>query len=109
MIKYFTRVPLDLRPVVYCTALKNGKEKEWSFLWKRYVTSNVGSEKTMIITALSCTREQCLLLRYLDWSLNSTLVRKQDTVFVFSGIARAEVGFHLAKQFFHDKIDAIHD
>lgn len=95
--------------MIYCTALKNGKEKEWNFLWDRYLASNVGSEKIMIITALSCTREQILLSTYLDHLLNSSLVREQDAVFVFSGVAQTEVGFHLAKQFFYDKIDVIHD
>ena len=95
--------------MVYCTALKNAKETEWDFLWERYVASNVGSEKTMIMSALACTREEWLLKRYLDWSLNSTLVRKQDNIFVFIGVAQAEIGFHLAKQFFYDNIDTIYD
>lgn len=100
---------MDLRSVVYCTAIKNGKEAEWSFLWHAYLSSNVGSEKTMIITALSCSREQWLLSRYLDWSLNATSgVRKQDATFVFGGVARAEIGFPLAKQFFYEKTDEIY-
>jgi aminopeptidase N len=86
-----------------------GKEAEWSFLWKRYVNSNVGAEKSMIISALSCSREQWLLARYLDWSLNSTLVRKQDVTIVFSGVVGEEIGYHLAKNFFFDKIDDIHE
>lgn len=101
-------VPLNLRPVVYCTAIRKGKDKEWAFLWKRYVASNVGAEKSMIILSLSCSKEQWLLSRYLDWSLNSTLVRRQDATIVFSGVAREEVGFHLAKNFFFEKIDDIH-
>jgi aminopeptidase N len=77
-------------------------------LWQRYVASNVGAEKSMIISALSCSREQWLLSRYLDWSLNATLVRKQDASIVFSGVAREEVGFYLARNFFFDRIDEIH-
>jgi len=102
-------VPLNLRPTVYCTAIRMGKEPEWSFLWQRYVKSNVGSEKSMIIHALSCSREQWLLNRYLEWSLNSTLVRKQDVVFVFGGVAREGDGFHLAKNFFFERIDDIYN
>lgn len=104
----FLRIPLNLRPVVYCTAIRKGKDKEWTFLWKRYINSNVGAEKSMIILSLSCSKEQWLLSRYLDWSLNSTLVRKQDATIVFSGVAREEVGFHLAKNFFFEKIEDIH-
>jgi aminopeptidase N len=100
---------LNLRPVVYCTAIRRGKEAEWTFLWKRYINSNVGAEKSMIISALSCTREQWLLNRYLGWSLNSTLVRKQDATIVFSGVASEEIGYHLARNFFFERIDEIYE
>lgn len=63
----------------------------------------------MIISALTCSREQWLLSRYLDWSLNSTLVRKQDAAIVFSGVAKEEVGFYLARNFFYDRIDDIYN
>ena len=62
----------------------------------------------MIIGSLSCSREQWLLNRYLEWSLNSTIVRKQDATFVFGGVAREEVGFHLARKFFYERIDDIY-
>jgi aminopeptidase N len=99
---------LNLRPVIYCTAIRHGNENHWKFLWQRYVNSNVGAEKSMIISALSCSREQWVLSRYLEWSLNSTIVRKQDASFVFSGIAREEIGFFLAKSFLFDRIDDIY-
>jgi aminopeptidase N len=102
------RIPLNLRPCIYCTAIRNGNEKQWKFLWQRYVNSNVGAEKTMIISALSCAKEQWILGRYLEWSLNATLVRKQDASIVFGGVARDEVGFHLARNFFFDRIDDIY-
>ncbi len=71
-------VPLDLRSVVYCTAVRLGSEREWNFLWKRYAASNVGTEKVMILGSLGCSREIWLLQRYLDWSLDeSSGVRKQ--------------------------------
>lgn len=109
LIFFFFSVPLNLRPVIYCTAIRKGNEKQWRFLWQRYFASNVGAEKSMIISALSCSREQWLLSRYLDWSLNSTLVRKQDASIVFAGVAREEVGFYLARNFFYDRIDDIYN
>ncbi|XP_055525327.1 aminopeptidase N-like [Wyeomyia smithii] len=102
-------VPLDLRSVVYCNAIRNGKETEWNFLWKRYLNSNVGSEKVMIIGSLSCTREVWLVERFLLWSLNGTSgVRKQDTTILFGGVAKGDVGYHLAKSFFLDNVEQIH-
>ncbi|ETN63860.1 protease m1 zinc metalloprotease [Anopheles darlingi] len=102
-------VPLNLRPTVYCNAIRSGRETQWNFLWQRYLRSNVGSEKIMIISALACTREVWLVERFLHWSLNGTSgVRKQDTTILFSGVAQNDVGFHLAKNFFIERIDDIH-
>lgn len=104
------RVPVDLRRVIYCNAIKNGREREWNFLWQRYIKSNVASEKSMIIGALACSRQIWVLSRYLDWSLNMTSgVRKQDAYMVFGGVARSETGFELAKNFLYDKIDMIYE
>lgn len=101
---------MDLRSVVYCTAIRFGNEREWNFLWKRYNQSNVGTEKTMILSSLGCSREIWLLSRYLDWSLDeSSGVRKQDSSIVFSGIARGDVGFHLAKSFLEERIEQLFD
>lgn len=103
-------VPLDLRSVVYCTAIRLGGENEWTFLWKRYAASNVGTEKVMILGSLGCSREIWLLQRYLDWSLDeSSGVRKQDSGIVFSSIATGDIGFHLAKAFLVDRIDDIYE
>ncbi|XP_058444534.1 aminopeptidase N-like [Malaya genurostris] len=103
-------VPLDLRSVVYCNAIRNGKETEWNFLWKRYLNSNVGSEKVMIIGSLACTREIWLVERFLQWSLNGTSgVRKQDTTILFGGVAKSDVGYHLAKSFFVDNVQQIYN
>lgn len=100
---------MDLRPVFYCSAIKNGSEKEWDFLMERNKASNVASEKAMIMTALSCSRDRLLLRRYLDYSLNSKIIPKQDMDYVFSGMVQSEFGFNIAKEFFHDNIDVIHD
>uniref|UniRef100_A0A336M458 Aminopeptidase n=1 Tax=Culicoides sonorensis TaxID=179676 RepID=A0A336M458_CULSO len=103
-------VPVDLRRVVYCNAIKHGREREWNFLWQRYVKSNVASEKVLIIGSLACSRQIWILSRYLDWSLNATSgVRKQDGYHVFGSVARSEAGFELAKNFLYDKIDMIYE
>lgn len=107
-VRFFS-VPLDLRSVVYCTAIRNGGDKEWKFLWARYSKSNVGTEKTLILSALGCSREIWLLQRYLDWTLDeSTGVRKQDRTTVFKNVARNDAGLLLAKSFLFDNVDEIY-
>lgn len=101
-------VPLDLRSVIYCTAIRHGDENQWDFLWQRYLNSNVGTEKVLILGALACTREVWILNNYLDYSLDSKSgIKSQDSTIAFASIANSEIGFYLAKDFFFKKIDKI--
>ncbi|XP_037950077.1 aminopeptidase N-like [Teleopsis dalmanni] len=103
-------IPTDLRSVVYCTAMRHGNDDDWHFLWLRYKNSNVAAEKKTIISALGCTREVWLLQRYLEWSFDETShIRKQDSFYAFGSVARGEVGFHLAKDYFLSNIEFLHD
>ncbi|CAH0554039.1 unnamed protein product [Brassicogethes aeneus] len=95
----------DLRGVVYCTTLKHSGEKEWDFLWKQYTISNVATEKNSILSALGCIKDPKILQRYLDWTLDKKSgIRVQDIPLVFGAVARNEVGFKLAKEFFYKSI-----
>ncbi|CAH1985341.1 unnamed protein product [Acanthoscelides obtectus] len=97
-------IPKDLRGVVYCTSLKHGGADEWEFLWKKFQNSNVATEKNTLLNALGCTQEVWLLTRYLEWSLDDTKIRRQDSASVFGAVARNDVGFYIARSFFYEKI-----
>lgn len=92
-------IPKDLRGNVYCQALKTGGEKYWEFLWDRYQKSNVATEKSEILASLSCVKELWLLQRYLQWSIDPSKIRKQDSISVFAHVAKNEMGYYLAKDF----------
>lgn len=92
-------IPKDLRGLVYCQALKTGGEKYWSFLWDQYVNSNVATEKALILSALGCIKDVWILKRYLKWSIDTTRIRKQDSISVFDSVAHNEIGYLLAKEF----------
>ncbi|CAG9766839.1 unnamed protein product [Ceutorhynchus assimilis] len=100
-------IPKDLAGVIYCTALKYGGENEWNFLWHKYKQSNVATEKSNLLNILGCTREIWLLNRYLEWSLDDTKIRRQDSSSVFNSVAMNDVGYFLAKQFFYKNIKQI--
>merc|ERR1712179_204635 len=72
-------VDVNMKQIVYCNAIRYGGEREWDFGWERYQKSNVGSEKSVFLGALACTKEVWLLNRYLNMSLTEESgVRKQD-------------------------------
>jgi aminopeptidase N len=57
----FNRIPANLRSAVFCTALEQGDEKEWNFLWDRYTQSIITTEQVTILSALGCTKNVSLL------------------------------------------------
>ncbi|KAE9538907.1 hypothetical protein AGLY_005489 [Aphis glycines] len=92
-------LPRELKPVIYCQAIKYGGVDEWDFLWERYQRSNVGSEKAKLLSALGCSSETWLLNKYLNWSLDDSIIRTQDAISVFFSVARRDIGFNVAKDF----------
>ncbi|RZC35732.1 aminopeptidase N-like [Asbolus verrucosus] len=103
-------IPKDFRSVIYCTAVKNGGEKEWEFLWDQYRKSNVATEMRSILGNLACTRELWLLQRYLEWSIDpNSGIRKQDAASVFADVISNDVGYYLAKNFLYARIKDIYN
>lgn len=58
-------VPVDIRPAIYCTALRVTGRNEFDFLWQKYMESNVPTERVVILNALGCTTHSDLLKVYL--------------------------------------------
>lgn len=50
--------PIDpeLKGTVYCTALADGGQEEWDFLWARYEAGQDASEKSTIMYSLGCSQ-----------------------------------------------------
>lgn len=58
------RLPLNppsLMEVIYCTAIREGNDREWNVAYKRYLSSNLPSEKNIILSSLGCTTKPSLL------------------------------------------------
>ena len=54
-------IDADMKAQVYCTAIALGGEKEWSYVWDKYLTSKIPSEKKKLLMALPCTKHIWLL------------------------------------------------
>jgi len=96
-------LPIELKNVIYCQAIKNGGIAEWDFLWERYQRSNVASEKVKFLSALGCSSDTWLLNRFLNWTLDSSIIRKQDAITVFYYVVNSDVGFLAAKNFLYSR------
>lgn len=97
-------ISANLKDVVYCTAIAAGKNKEWEFAWNQYLNSNVGSEKSRLLTALGCSKKVWILSRYLEMAFKEDSgIRKQDAGRVFQSIALNDVGRDMAWTYLRDQ------
>ncbi|XP_051918007.1 aminopeptidase Ey-like isoform X2 [Hippocampus zosterae] len=95
------RNPIDpnLRSTTYCNAIAAGGAKEWEFAWSEFQKATIASEAEKLRAALACTKQPWLLNRYLEYTLNSTLIRKQDATSTIVYIANNVIGQPLAWDF----------
>ncbi|XP_074487623.1 aminopeptidase N-like isoform X1 [Sebastes fasciatus] len=93
----------NLRSVVYCSAIAAGDEAEWEFGWSQFKNATLASEASKLMSALACTSKAQLLERYLSYSLNSSMIRKQDATSVITSVASNRVGQMLAWDFVREQ------
>ncbi|TKS74007.1 Aminopeptidase N [Collichthys lucidus] len=88
----------NLRSTVYCNAIAAGGAKEWDFAWAKFNNSNA-IEADKLRYALSCTKQPWLLNRYLEYTLDPDMIRKQDATSTIVYIANNVIGQSLAWDF----------
>ncbi|KAG8012294.1 Aminopeptidase N [Nibea albiflora] len=103
--KHTDQIHPNLRSAVYCSAIAAGDEAEWNFGWSQFKNATLASEANKLMSALACTNNTFLLERYLSYTLNSTLIRKQDATSVITYVASNRVGQDLAWDFVREQWD----
>ncbi|KAM4602814.1 aminopeptidase Ey-like [Polymixia lowei] len=93
----------NLKSTVYCNAIASGGVEEWDFTWKMFKNATVATEAASLRSALACTKAPWLLNRYLQYTLDPTMIRKQDATSTIQSIAGNVVGMPLAWDFIRAK------
>ncbi|XP_051918183.1 aminopeptidase Ey-like [Hippocampus zosterae] len=88
-----------LRDAVYCSAIASGNKAEWEFGWAQFKNTSVASEANRLMSALACSGNTRLLKRYLSYTLEPSMIRRQDAAFVIGAVARNSLGQELAWDF----------
>uniref|UniRef100_A0A8D3DIL8 Aminopeptidase n=1 Tax=Scophthalmus maximus TaxID=52904 RepID=A0A8D3DIL8_SCOMX len=97
------RIHPNLRSTVYCNAIAAGGAKEWEFAWSEFRNASIASEAEKLRSALSCTKQPWLLNRYLEYTLDPKLIRKQDATSTIVYVANNVIGQSLAWDFVRDR------
>ncbi|XP_007516437.1 aminopeptidase N [Erinaceus europaeus] len=92
----------NLRSTIYCNAIARGGVEEWDFAWGQFRNATIVNEADKLRSALACSNEVWILNRYLDYTLNPNLIRKQDATSTISSIASNVIGQDLAWNFVRD-------
>jgi hypothetical protein len=70
---------LDVPDTALCQGIKSGSEKDWDFILYLSDQNTKLDSKTLLLS-LACTRDLVLLERYLNYQINSTRVKKIDSL-----------------------------
>ncbi|XP_074661085.1 glutamyl aminopeptidase-like isoform X2 [Tubulanus polymorphus] len=97
----------NLKDVVYHAGIVGGDEDNWNYCWEQYNKTQVPSEKSKLLYALAATKDGILLNKYLQFSLDQTKIRPQDTVSVIISVANNRVGKYLAWRFVQQNWDLL--
>nr|XP_022900776.1 endoplasmic reticulum aminopeptidase 1-like isoform X2 [Onthophagus taurus] len=89
-------IPPDLKEVVYSAGIKYGGLSEWQYCWGVYNSSNVPSERKLLLKALGVASDPWLLHRYLLETLDRNIVKPQDVKTVLAVVAANPEGRLLA-------------
>uniref|UniRef100_A0A8C2C5B9 Aminopeptidase n=1 Tax=Cyprinus carpio TaxID=7962 RepID=A0A8C2C5B9_CYPCA len=98
-------IPSNLKVTVYCNAIAAGGVEEWDFGWQMFKNSTIAAEAEKLLYGLSCTKEPWLLNRYLEYSIDPNLIRKQDITYAIVYIADNVIGQPLVWDFFRANWD----
>ena len=93
------KIPSNLRDIVYYAGLQYGGETEWNFMFEQYKRSTVPTEQKTLMFALAATSDAGILKKYLDMTLDDTIIKQQDTCYVISKIAGNPKGRHMAYRY----------
>ncbi|XP_030856224.1 aminopeptidase N isoform X2 [Strongylocentrotus purpuratus] len=99
----------NLKTTVYCYGIQEGGQEEWDFGWKKFGDTNDAAEQTKWLYALSCSQSPWILSRYLDYSLDQTYLRKQDSSYVIRYVSQNYIGRSLAWDFLRNEWDTVYD
>ena len=72
---------------MYCTAIREGGEKEWNFAWEQYKSETNANAKNTLQSGMSCSRQPWIISNFLSNQIGP-FVRTQDGI---SGLRAAAV------------------
>ncbi|CAK1599080.1 unnamed protein product [Parnassius mnemosyne] len=102
-------VPVNSRNWVYCNGLRDGTETDFNFLWNRFLTHNVYTEKIQLLMVLGCTPHNNSLNTFLNAIVQDNfIIRPQDYTTAFnSAVTGNEGNTQIVFQYIRNNLAAV--
>ncbi|XP_026755766.2 membrane alanyl aminopeptidase-like isoform X2 [Galleria mellonella] len=72
-------IPANMRPWVYCEGLRQGSSEDFDIFWERYLTTDLASEKAVMLETAGCTTNKSSLEKFLTAIVtDDDAIRPQD-------------------------------
>ncbi|MEQ2172161.1 hypothetical protein GOODEAATRI_018319 [Goodea atripinnis] len=76
-----SKIPPNIRDIVYCTGVSLMDEDVWEFIWMKFHSTTAVSEKKILLEALTCSDNTFLLNRYATTALSGSFHLRTKRVF----------------------------
>ena len=105
---FSNRINPELRQTTYCTAIKYGDKREWDFAWRMALNATTVQHRDVLLSALGCSREPWLLVRYLSLALDvDSGIRRQDGPLVVGAVAKNPIARSIVFAFLRHRFDEL--
>jgi aminopeptidase N len=98
-------IPAALRATAYCTALRNGEQAEFDFLFNQLKADTSSSSDPDLINGLACANQNWQLERFLNDRLSSN--KSKDTVTGLKAIITKTPSYMTAWAFMKENWDQL--
>ncbi|KAJ7393673.1 hypothetical protein OS493_003330 [Desmophyllum pertusum] len=97
-------VPADLKTLVYHFGVVTGGEKEWDFVYSQFKSTDVVSDKSILLYAMAGSQEPWIIERYLEYTLDRSKIGPRYLSYAMYYISDSnEFGTNVAWNFFQLK------
>ena len=102
-------IPVDIKDVVFNTAIRTGDSNQWNYLLQKFKTTKVDSDRQKYLTALSVSEDEIILRNFLNMTINpeESGIRIQDISFIYGIISNNKVGRVVAMGWLNENYDEI--
>lgn len=97
-------IPPNLRTLVYRYGMwHGGNDTVWEYMFQQYVTDSYNTHSKRLLYGLAFTKNEHLITRYLNHTMNNTLIRKQDVYTVLRYLAANPIARPFVWKFIREK------